>query len=114
MTFDEYQAEVERTRGSASLAMIALGITGEAGEIADMVKKVKYHGHALDKGALIKELGDALWYLAAMMNVLGVSGEEVMDTNVRKLRQRYPNGFSSADSIARVDIGRGATLGPDE
>ena len=109
MTFDEYQRAAARTwhvdlHPDLQLVHAALGLTGEAGETAELVKKATFHGHALDTDAAIKELGDVLYYVAALCNVLGLSLATVAETNIAKLQKRYPNGFSQADSIARVDV----------
>lgn len=50
-----------------------------------------------------KELGDVLWYLAHACNVMGWSLAEIASGNVAKLLKRYPNGFTTEDSIARRD-----------
>ena len=83
------------------LAMTGLGLGGEAGECADVVKKHLFHGHPLDKDKLVKELGDVLWYVAIMAETLGVPLSEVGEKNIAKLRARYPNGFSTEASINR-------------
>jgi NTP pyrophosphatase (non-canonical NTP hydrolase) len=83
----------------------ALGLAGEAGEVADTIKKAVFHRHGLDREKLIKELGDVLWYLAAICTKLDVSLNLVMDRNIAKLRERYPEGYSSEASKARVDVG---------
>ena len=60
--FDEYQQKAARTRaGQADYVMAALGLTGEAGEFADLVKKWYAQGHPLDRARMIEELGDLLW-----------------------------------------------------
>jgi NTP pyrophosphatase (non-canonical NTP hydrolase) len=79
----------------------ALGLCGEAGEFADTLKKAEFHGHELDTAALQKELGDVLWYAALACNALGVQLGDVMEANIAKLRQRYPEGFSSERSRNR-------------
>lgn len=81
----------------------ALGLTGEAGEVADMVKKHIFHGHDLTTEELVKELGDVCWYLALMCNAIGVNLEDVMALNIEKLKTRYPDGFSEAASINRSE-----------
>lgn len=79
----------------------ALGLTGEAGEVADMIKKYIFHRHNLDKEELVKELGDVCWYVALLSYVIGVPLEEILSTNIEKLKKRYPEGFSEENSINR-------------
>jgi NTP pyrophosphatase (non-canonical NTP hydrolase) len=102
-----YRAEVERTLngnvGDQLLTMGGLGLAGEAGEVADLIKKVIYHNKPLDRAALIRELGDVLWYLEALMIAIDTNTEEVQVVNIAKLRARYPNGFNTADANARKD-----------
>ena len=78
-----------------------MGLCGEAGEAIDIVKKHLAQGHALDKEALIKELGDVAWYLAETAYALDVPLEEVLQGNIDKLRARYPQGFDAARSVDR-------------
>lgn len=99
MTLDEYQAEALRTAatslgGSHDLTVRTLGLCGEAGEFADIVKKFVGHGHDLDQAAARKELGDVLWYVATLADSLGCSLDTIAQQNVAKLRARYPQGFS--------------------
>lgn len=100
MLFD-YRKEVLRTcpnfekdllRDQLSLA--GLGIAGEAGECADLIKKIIHHGKGIEKGALIKEMGDVYWYLEYLCAILGTTAEDVQKANVEKLRKRYPDGFN--------------------
>lgn len=83
----------------------AMGLAGEAGEVVELVKKHAYHGHPLDAERVAEELGDVLFYVAAMATACGLSLEQVADKNVEKLRQRYPNGFEHQKSRCRY-IGR--------
>lgn len=83
----------------------ALGLAGEAGEVAETVKKGIFHQHGLDHEKLKKELGDVCWYIAALCTKLDLDLNEVMAANIEKLRVRYPDGYSSKDSINRVDMG---------
>lgn len=80
-----------------------LGISGEAGEVADMIKKYLYHGHKMDYSKLIKELGDVLWYIAELADVAGYTLEDVARCNIEKLKERYPDGFSEEASINRKE-----------
>lgn len=108
MTLDEYQELAMRTWGQSRewpterrLTVSALGLTGEAGEVAELVKKHVGHGHTLDSEKVKKELGDVLWYVAALATTLGLSMEDVGAANIEKLKARYPEGFSSTASINR-------------
>lgn len=105
---DAYQLAAMRTtihaRGDAganALTWNALGIAGEAGEVADLIKKHVGHGHELDRAKLTKELGDVLWYVAALAHDIGVDLSTVARENVEKLKTRYPDGFSQERSINR-------------
>lgn len=81
----------------------ALGLAGEAGEVAESIKKGIFHQHGLDHEKLKKELGDVCWYIAALCTKLDLDLNEVMAANIEKLRIRYPDGYKPADSVARVD-----------
>lgn len=81
----------------------ALGLAGEAGECADLVKKWEFHGHDLDREKLKKELGDIAWYLALAATALDTDLSEILQGNLDKLTRRYPSGFSSEASINRKD-----------
>ena len=82
----------------------ALGLAGEAGEVAEYVKKGILHQHGLDKSKLKKEIGDVLWYVAALCTTQRLDMGEIMQQNIDKLKQRYPAGYSSEDSQKRVDL----------
>ena len=74
----------------------ALGLTGEAGEFADHVKKIFFHGKPYDddrREAMILELGDIMWYVMQACEALEVSLEEVVYDNIDKLSERHPDGF---------------------
>lgn len=105
---DTYQRLAARTVNpaqtlGANRANFALGLAGEAGETAELIKKHLYHGAPLDKEKLRKELGDVLWYVAMLARNAGLTLSDVALGNVAKLRARYPDGFSVAASAARVD-----------
>jgi NTP pyrophosphatase (non-canonical NTP hydrolase) len=111
MHANDYQKLAMRTADPAQsrerrLLNAALGLCGEAGEFADAIKKHEFHNHALDLAELEKELGDVLWYVAQACEALGLQMNNVMSTNIEKLRKRYPEGFSSERSIHREVEGR--------
>lgn len=102
MNFDEYQKLAMRTANDKSdLINAALGISGEAGECTDIVKKHMYHGHTLDSNGLKKELGDVMWYVALFCDQLGFTMEDIAIANISKLAKRYPDGFSEFNSVNR-------------
>lgn len=82
----------------------ALGLVGEAGEIAEKIKKVlrDNDGEWTDttKAAILDELGDPLWYIAALADDLGFTLQDVIDNNVTKLTSRKLRGVlrGSGDS----------------
>ena len=108
MTLDEYQELAARTLGrdrthAQQLAHAALGLTGEAGEVAEVIKKHLFHATPLDQDALAKELGDCLWYIGAFATVLGLSMDDIAQRNIDKLRKRYPEGFDTERSRNRTE-----------
>lgn len=108
MNFSEYQDLAARTLGrdrthEQQLANAALGLTGEAGETAELIKKHLFHATPLDRDAMVKELGDCLWYIAAFATVLEIPMTEIADRNIAKLRRRYPEGFDPERSRNRTE-----------
>ena len=107
MTPNEYQRLAGRTASFTNtkdrFINGALGITGEAGEVADIIKKTMFQGHPAKDADLIQELGDVCWYVASLCTALDVDFEDVLSANIEKLRKRYPNGFTREDSIERRD-----------
>ena len=101
MTFEEYQKQALMTVLSTGdefkdLLHWVLGITGEAGEVAEKLKKIIRDKNSVvsddDKKELATELGDVLWYLAVFANDLGVSMDEIAQTNLDKLKSRKERG----------------------
>lgn len=96
MDFDDYQAAAMRTARDVDardeFMHLVLGLVGEAGEVAEKVKKlVRDHDSdlaRLDRDDLASELGDVLWYTAVLANFLGLSLDDVAQRNVAKLADR--------------------------
>lgn len=103
MTINEYQQKAMRTaeEKGRTWSNVALGLCGESGEVADIVKKHLHQGHPMDREEFKKELGDVAWYLALGATVAGVTLEEVLQANIDKLMGRYPNGFDPERSLNR-------------
>ena len=109
MTINEYQIAALRTAQMDKLSKIALlinsalGLCGESGEVADLVKKHLFQGHTLDLDHVAKELGDISWYLAVGAYAIGLDLESIFRMNKEKLEARYPDGFSTDRSLHRAE-----------
>ena len=109
MTINEYQTAALRTAQTDKLTArelllnSALGLCGDSGEVADLLKKHYFQGHNLDVEHIAKELGDVAWYLAVGAYAIGFDLEEILKMNVDKLKARYPNGFSADRSLHRAE-----------
>ena len=109
MTINEYQtaalrtAQTDKLTENELLLNSALGLCGESGEVADLVKKHSFQGHDLDFDHIAKELGDIAWYLAVGAYSIGYDLEKILQMNVDKLKARYPDGFSTDRSLHRAE-----------
>lgn len=108
MNLDDYQKAAARTLNPAldherRLMDAAAGLAEEAGETLGQVRKALYVGHPLDRERVAKELGDALWCLAAVATALEIPLSRIAEGNLAKLRARFPEGFSGAASLRRAD-----------
>ena len=107
MTILEYQALAARTSNKElskdeHLLNGVLGLCGESGELADLIKKTNYQGHKMDIEHVAKELGDICWYIAETATAIGYDLETIMKMNIDKLRKRYPEGFDTERSQNRA------------
>ena len=94
MNLKEYAAFVEGkilTKGTDRLAENTLGLVGEAGEVAEKIKK-RFRDGKLDRKDVQKELGDVMFYWIALHNLLGVCPEHTIDINIEKLTDREARG----------------------
>jgi|TARA_R110002073_G_C9191958_1_gene557345 NTP pyrophosphatase (non-canonical NTP hydrolase) len=94
LDLNAYQAEAQKTAiYGVNHAVIypALGLAGEAGEVANKVKKMLRDGD-FDRNAVAAELGDCMWYIAALSRDLNISMAEIAMTNLEKLMKRKANG----------------------
>ena len=97
MNFEEYQSEASQTalypRRMSNLEYPTLGLTGEAGEVANIVKKIQRdHGGVINdeiRTKLKDELGDVLWYISACADELGITLTQIAEYNVAKLAKRH-------------------------
>ena len=106
MEINEYQKLAMRTLNpeidkKELILNASMGLCGESGEVIDLVKKHLFQGHDLDDERLIEELGDVAWYLAEAATALNVDLSEILEKNIKKLENRFPDGFNSNRSINR-------------
>jgi NTP pyrophosphatase (non-canonical NTP hydrolase) len=105
MNYAEFVAArfTKRHEGHEGMLHCVVGISGEAGELLDAVKKTWVYGKALDHDNLIEELGDIEWYMEALRGLLNVTRDEVIAANVAKLEKRYPTRYTDELALARMD-----------
>jgi len=100
MNFNEYQEKSRKTAlypdKDNNFVYPTLGLSGEAGEVAEKIKKViRDKGGVVDdetREAIKKELGDVLWYVAQLATELGLSMDEIAEKNIEKLYSRMERG----------------------
>lgn len=106
MTGKEYQELAARTINK-DLTLIGqrhhalFGLAGEVGELLSLYQK-ELQGHGMpSREHLLKECGDLLWFVSEFLTSQGMSFDECMETNIDKLKKRYPDGFAVERSLHR-------------
>jgi|688.fasta_scaffold00823_31 NTP pyrophosphatase (non-canonical NTP hydrolase) len=92
-----------RPRQIVGMLHAVLGISGEAGELLDAIKKTAIYEKELDIANVIEELGDLEFYLEMMRQELGVSRHFILAQNIDKLQKRYPDKYTDQHAIERKD-----------
>ena len=97
MDFDEYQKQANETAiypVRYSLLYPALGLAGEAGEVAEKVKKIIRDDKDIEseRKNIARELGDVLWYVSAVARDIGYTLGGIADLNIEKLQSRKERG----------------------
>ncbi|WP_268913841.1 nucleoside triphosphate pyrophosphohydrolase family protein [Lentilactobacillus sp. SPB1-3] len=97
MDFNEYQKAANRTLMGKEqvLTNCALGLTGESGEVADLIRKYTFNSEKLDHDEIVKEMGDVLWYLSQIAEWADIPFDEVASDNINRLKQRYPSALNN-------------------
>lgn len=111
MKADDYQDEAMSLENKDlsdrdRLITYALGLCGEAGEVADIIKKHIGQGNPLTPELIKKlrdEVADCQWYVARLAKWLGIPLSKLMGLNLEKLHERYPDGFSPEASMNRSE-----------
>lgn len=74
-----------------------LGVSGEAGDVAGCIKKTFSHNND-QKSGIRENIGDTLWYAAMICNFFDWDLEKILEENIKKLKKRYPDGFTEKDA----------------
>ena len=107
MNLKDYQEQAKRTCPSLEggqlndLIHMSLGIQTEAAEIADLLKKRLAYKKDIDWVNMKEEVGDTMWYIANLCNINNWNLEDILETNINKLKVRYPEKFSEDKAINR-------------
>ena len=107
MELNEYQKLAARTINPAldmedQTGHALMGMAAEVGELCGLYQK-QYQGHSIMKEHAVKEAGDILWMLAEWCTANCITMDEVAQTNIDKLRARYPDGFEQEKSLHRAE-----------
>ncbi len=115
ITYSQYLAEInERYKNypahragnlaaNAEIVECCMGLSGEVGEVVDLLKKSLMYNKPLDSQKLLLELGDVFHYFIRLADLNYISLPTIMEANAKKLRERFPSGYSDAAAIAQAD-----------
>lgn len=101
MDSKEYQEQIlsavltlpdQLTPEQKTMIHACIGLTTEAGEVADILKRHLFYGEPLIKEEILEEAGDTLWYLVLALSAVGLTLDQVMEANMEKLKIRYASG----------------------
>lgn len=113
MDLQEYQdfviglaSEATIKSQETQLNTAALGLAGEAGEVAEHIKKFMFHGKAFDREAFINELSDVMWYLVLGAHAVGCGIQDIIDANVKKLNARYKSGKFTHEEFLKKEYNK--------
>jgi len=106
MNIKEYCEKAELTRATLELTLddnihMLFGMLTELGEITDVFKKELAYGKEVDWVNVKEEVGDLMWYIAGFCNINDFDLEEILQTNIDKLRARYPEKFTTTHALNR-------------
>jgi NTP pyrophosphatase (non-canonical NTP hydrolase) len=110
MNITEYQKRAMRTvrphlTTNDRLSLAGLGLSGEVGEVNELLKKYLFNGNDKALQRVQDELGDVLWYAILLCETLGISCEDVLAANIAKLEKRHPDGYlTHYDSDSKISI----------
>lgn len=114
MNLKEYSKEASRTDApiddnynNLHAVHMVMGMVTEVGELQDVYKKHLAYGKPIDEVNEKEEIGDLMWYIINHCNNKGWDLEEILETNIKKLKARFPNKFTKEKAINRtLDVER--------
>ena len=112
MNLEKYGIEAKRTMSECETPLLddlhmILGIQTESAEIADVYKKNIAYGKDLDLVNVKEEIGDLMWYIVNLCTLKGWDLEDIIHTNINKLKARFPEKFTNENALNRdLDLER--------
>ena len=105
MNIKEFQEVSKRTMKWDEFSHLhcAMGVSGEAGEVVDIIKKSHFYNKPIDKNHLDEEIGDVMFYIVNLASCYGLDFETILENNFNKLSKRYPKGYNDKDAVTRMD-----------
>lgn len=97
----KYKEHGELSAHKARLLDWTVGLSGEAGEVSELIKHHVFGNEDLDKMEVAKELGDVVWYITALADTCGIKLEDVIALNMAKLQHRHGKSFCAEASKDR-------------
>jgi NTP pyrophosphatase (non-canonical NTP hydrolase) len=91
------------TPSDCHILHMTIGVSGEAGELLDAIKKAVIYRKPIDRDNVIEELGDLEFYMEGLRQGMNITREETLDANIAKLGVRYANGYSDKAAHDRAD-----------
>ena len=101
--FDDYKLFVGKLANKEGIAQGIIGLSTEAGELLDALKKEMYQDRPMDMLNLKEECGDVLFYLTELIDAIGSDYYEIIKINTAKLTKRYPNGYFDKECSKKRD-----------
>ncbi len=102
-TEPDYVLPIARLKDPNTVRLLhaAMGMVTESAEFLDMLKKHIFYGKPIDATNAVEEIGDCTWYERIGLSALDVEYAEMLLTNVRKLKARFPDKFNEASAVTR-------------
>ncbi len=100
-TEDKTEIQERLTKLNLDSLHALIGISTESGELLDAFKKHIFYGKEIDQANIKEEIGDLMWYVALLCNANGFDFYKILETNIEKLKARYPEGFTKEQATER-------------